>query len=233
MDSTRRDFLGRATTGAAMLTGIPLAIAATAGTAAARSPLADPVPQGGNSEFDFSWPARITKKHKAVFDCAEIESGYGVWRAFAWAGQYQQYLGIPASDLSPLIILRHNAIALAMNQAWWDRYGIGKAKNVTHPLTLQPTTKNPALLSGEADGVPAPFDQAALTKQMERGVIVLACNLAFADCVDLVARTDKVSPDEARKRALGYLIPGVIMQPSGVFAAVRAQEAGCTYVKSA
>ena len=232
MDSTRRDFLGRATTGAALPTGLPLAIAASAQVAAAASTSPEPL-QGGATAFDLTWPSKITARHKAVFDCAEIESGYGVWRAFAWAGQYQQFLGAAPAELSPVIILRHNAIALAMDHAYWEKYGIGKAKNVTHPVTLEPTAKNPALLSGDADGVPAPFDQAALTRQMARGVIVLACNLAFADCVDLVARTEKVSPEEARRQALTHLVPGVIMQPSGVFAAVRAQQAGCAYVKSA
>jgi hypothetical protein len=28
------------------------------------------------------------------------------------------------------------------------------------------------------------------------------------------------------------MVPGVILQPSGVFAAVRAQEAGCHYVRA-
>ena len=221
----RREFLGRATTGAALLAGFPLALAATACT-----------PQDGeaqaNTEWDLAWVNRLTGKHKAIFDCAEIESGYGVWRAFAWAGQYQQVLGATQADLSPVLILRHNAVALAMNQAFWDKYGIGKAKNVTHPITLQPTDKNPALLSGDADGVPAPFDQAALTKQLERGVVALACNLALDDCVQMVAKADGISAEEARKIAVAHLVPGVILQPSGVFAAVRAQEAGAVYVKS-
>ena len=34
----------------------------------------------------------------------------------------------------------------------------------------------------------------------------------------------------ARTRALSLLIPGVTLQPSGVFAALRAQEAGCRYL---
>ena len=36
----------------------------------------------------------------------------------------------------------------------------------------------------------------------------------------------------ARKQAIGYLVPGVILQPSGVFAAIRAQEAGATYLRA-
>jgi hypothetical protein len=185
--------------------------------------------QGG--AWDLSWVGKLRGKHKACFDCTEPESGYGVWRASAWAGQYMEVMKVTAADLSPLIILRHNAIVLAMQQSFWDKYGIGKAKGVTHPLTQQPTTKNPALLD-ERDGIPAPFNMGALPKQLGRGVIALACNLALQDCVDLVKKSDKVSDDEARKRAIAALVPGVVLQPSGVFAAVRAQEAGCAYVKA-
>jgi hypothetical protein len=71
-----------------------------------------------------------------------------------------------------------------------------------------------------------------LRKQLDRGVVVLACNLALDDCVDLIKNTDKISDDAARKAAIAYLVPGVILQPSGVFAAVRAQEAGAAYVKA-
>ena len=39
----------------------------------------------------------------ALLAVAEIESGYGVWRASAWANQYQQVLKIPAADLSPVV----------------------------------------------------------------------------------------------------------------------------------
>jgi hypothetical protein len=52
------------------------------------------------------------------------------------------------------------------------------------------------------------------------------------DCIDLIKATDTVSEEVARKQAIGYLVPGVILQPSGVFAAVRAQEAGAAYVKA-
>ncbi|HSA56144.1 MAG TPA: hypothetical protein VLE53_10585 [Gemmatimonadaceae bacterium] len=226
MDHDRREFLGRATTGAALLAGLPLALAATACAAEGSEA------QATGTEWDLTWVNRLTGRHKAIFDCAEVESGYGVWRAFAWATQYQQVLGAAATDISPVVILRHNAIALAMNQAFWDKYGIGQAKHVTHPMTLQPTDKNPVLLSGEADGVPAPFDQAALTKQLERGVVALACNLALEDCVQMVRTKDNVSAEEARSVAIAHMVPGVILQPSGVFAAVRAQEAGATYVRS-
>ena len=224
MEATRREFLGKVTAGAAVYSAMPLALALTACAA-----------EGSNQaagEFDLSWPSKLTGKHKAVFDMAEIESGYGLWRGNAWVGQVQQFMGAAASDVSLATILRHNAIYLAMNQAFWDKYGVGKKMNVTHPMTQQPTDKNPVLLDA-AGGVPAPFDAAALPKQQERGVVYLGCNLAFMlDVVPLVEATDKVSNEEATKTAKTYLIPGILLQPSGVFAATRAQEAGCTYVKA-
>lgn len=56
--------------------------------------------------------------------------------------------------------------------------------------------------------------------------------MALQDCIDMIAQHDKVSADEARKRAIAYLVPGVILQPSGVFAVTTAREAGAAYVKA-
>lgn len=224
MDATRRDFLGKVTASAAAFGAMPLALALTSCSA-----------EGSNQpagDFDLTWPGKLTGKHKAVFDMAEAESGYGLWRGNAWAGQVQQYMSVPATDVSLATILRHGAIVLAMDQAFWDKYGVGKLKSITHPMTQQPTDKNPVLM-GVAEGVPAPFDAAALPKQQERGVVFLACNLAFnLDIVPIVVAADKVSEADARKTALTHVLPGVLLQPSGVFAATRAQEAGCTYVKA-
>src|SRR5687767_11774733 len=224
MEATRREFLGKVTAGAAAYSAMPIALALTACAAEGSTQAA--------GEFDLTWPTKLTGKHKAVFDMAEIESGYGLWRGNAWVGQVQQYQGAAPTDVSLAIILRHNAISLAMDQAFWDKYGLGKAKSVTHPMTQQPTDKNPVLL-GVAEGVPAPFDAAALPAQQQRGVIFLACNLAFTlDCVPRVEAADKVSKEEATKIAKSHLLPGILLQPSGVFAATRAQEAGAQYVKA-
>jgi hypothetical protein len=225
MDSTRRDFLGKVTAGAAAYSVLPFAAIAVTACAA----------EGSNQpagDFDLSWPTKLTGKHKAVFDMAEVESGYGLWRGNAWVGQVQQFLSAAPSDVSLVTVLRHNAIYLAMDQAFWDKYGVGKKMNVMHPITAQATDKNPVLM-GVAEGVPAPFDAAALPEQQKRGAVYLACNLAFSlDVIPLVESTDKVTTEVATKTAKAHILPGVLLQPSGVFAATMAQEAGCQYVKA-
>jgi hypothetical protein len=226
-DTTRRDFLGKIAVNAAMLGAMPLSLdfASADALAAAAAPV-----QG--EKWDLSWTGKITGKHKTVFDVPEVDSGYGVWRASLWAKQYQEVFGAAPKDLSTVLVLRHNGITLAMQQAFWDKYGIGKAKNAMHPITQQPTDRNPALLSSSRNEVPPDFDAVALDKFISRGGIALGCNLAFADCVELVKSKEGVSDTDARKQAIGYLVPGVILQPSGVFAVIRAQEAGAVYIRA-
>lgn len=224
MGSTRRDFVNQLAAGAVGLSGL---------TAWDKVAPADLRAHGLQPQptWDVSWPQRLKGRHKACFDCTEPESGYGVWRTGAWARQFMDVMKVSATALAPVLILRHNAIILALQQGFWDTYKLGALKQVTHPLTGAPTDRNPALLD-ERDGVPEPFSAMSLPKQVSRGVVALACNLALQDCVELVKRVDGVSDEVARTRAVAALVPGVILQPSGVFAAVLAQESDCVYVKA-
>lgn len=222
MSTTRRRFIDSLATGALALGAVPVALSAL--PAEFRADVA----QGA---WDTRWTERLTGKVRAVFDVPEVESGYGVWRATIWARQYEQVLGIPARDLSTALVIRHNAIILAMQQGFWDRYGIGKAKGVLHPLTDEPTDRNPALL-GARDGVPEPQAGFALDRFIAAGGIALACDLALQDLVGLIERTDKVPAAQAKEQAKQWLVPGVILQPSGIFAVLRAQQSGALYVRA-
>jgi hypothetical protein len=228
METSRRDFLGRVAATTAMLGALPLPAGAT--SLAVERLTADE--GGAPADWDLSWVNRITTKHRALFDVPEIENGYGVWRASIWVNQYADTLKVPVKDMTPVLVLRHTAIWLAMQQPMWDAHGVGKMKTVMHPVTLQPTDRNPALLTA-ADGAPAPFDSFALPKFLARGGIALACDLALQfEVVRAIQGKDNVSPEEAHKRAVAGLVPGVILQPSGVFAAIRAQDAGCRYLRA-
>ena len=220
----RREFIQHAASRATALAAVPVWLGP-----GILSPRQD---AGATSdEWDLAWTSRLRGKHKAVFDVAEVESGFGVYRAAAWAGQYMDVLKATPADLSLVVILRAHAVVLALQQPFWDKYEVGRARRVTHPVTLRETTKNPVLLD-ESDGLPAPLANAALPKQLGRGVIALACNLALQSWIDVIKAKRKVSEEEARKEALAALVPGVILQPSGVFAATLAQEHGCAYIRA-
>jgi len=222
----RRTFLEQLGAGA-MLATLPTAAGLSRGVAPAAAQSPSP-----HQEWDTSWARRITGKYRAVFDVPEIESGYGVWRASLWERQYSDVLGAQPADLSAVLVIRHTAIALAMKQSFWDQYDVAGNNEVMHPISQEKTDRNPVLLTSAREEVPAMFDDVMLDRFLARGGIVLACNLAFDDMIQLVVKKDGGTPEAARAKAVAGMVPGVIMQPSGVFASLYAQEFGCRYLRA-
>lgn len=248
MPSDRRHFLQRVAVGAASLAAVPTALHAA--DASFRDELRRDTLSGpfsldavereyldaersvsvADPEWDISWTKKLTGKHKALFDCPGVGGGAGVIRAGLWAKQYTDVLKAQPSDLSPVIVLRHEGIILAMQQSFWDMYKIGKRNNIRDGNGKK-TNKNPALALPLAEGEkPRPFDAFMLEQQIARGVTVLACNMAFGGCVRTVMKEDKLAMPEARAKAIPMLVPGIVLQPSGIFADTLAQENGCVFV---
>ena len=224
MSADRREFLTRLASSTAVLGGLSMALPLNSASAAFADAFDDAAPSAQDGAWDTKWPDRLTGRVRTVFDVPEIESGYGVWRASIWANQYEATLKIPRAQLSTALVIRHNAIVLAMTQEYWDTYGVGADNSIPHPVTGEPTRRNPALL-GAADGVGAPFSEFALGPFMARGGVVLACDLALqAVIITTIARTDGATPEVARARAIALMVPGVILQPSGVFSVLLAQQ---------
>ena len=116
MSQNRREFIEQVTAGA-MLAGVPFSADVV------RAFSAPPVASPAAEEFDLSWTKRVTGKYRAVMDVPEIDSAYGVWRGSFWAKDYADMLKASPKDCSSVIVLRHNGIALAMQQSFWDTYG--------------------------------------------------------------------------------------------------------------
>ena len=216
MSSDRRDFLGTL-----MALGATPMVAGALGT--------DSGPATLKSEFDVSWAGKLSGKRRAVFDCVEISMGLGLLRALVWQKDNADVYGTKPSDLSPVVVLRHNAIWQAMDDEFWAHHKIGELTKINDPATKQPITRNPFLGAGIL-GLPPEMGDDTLKKVLA-SCTVLACNLAFSlDVVPKVKEDMKLDDTKAREMALHHLLPGIKLQPSGVFAALRAQEAGCNYI---
>ena len=59
---------------------------------------------------------------------------------------------------------------------------------------------------------------------------VLACNLALNKVVEQKKGEAGGDAAKAREMALHHVVPGVLLQPSGVFGVLRVQEARCHYI---
>ena len=237
----RRSFIGRAAaTAAAMMGGSILgrdlgAQSVTGSTSASpRRPVSD--------TWDMSWVDRVTGTHRMVFDCPNIEAGTVLHQAFTWMKDYQEVYGAKDSDMSGVIVIRHAAIHMVLNDKLWDELDLARtlasmegpsAKPLPDPVTGEPARRNPfvasSLRGGRFGGMA--MEASALDSLMARGVTILCCNLALRRAVSIVASKDGVDQDTARAKVLANLVPGVIVMPSGIFAVTRAQEAGCNFLQ--
>jgi hypothetical protein len=212
MSINRRDFLG-SFSAASLAAAVP-------GTAhGASAPI--------NEVWDLSWVERVKGKYRAVFDSPGFSDGAALFRASAWSQEYKEVYGTPPADMSAVLVVRHEGIWLAMTDEFWRKYTIGKRQKFRDSNKKQWYDHNPVAAS--PPGSPPEF-QINIPKFISDGNIVLACNLAFGAVIDVVKKEEKLTRDEAEKAARSCLLPGVILQPSGVFAVLRAQEAGCHYI---
>ncbi len=220
MANSRRDFLGRLAAGAALMGG---AASATPGRLAA-----EPGPRPVSDKWDMSWIDRITGKFRAVFDSPKIEDGGQIFRAAIWQSQITEVYGVKDQEVNSVLVIRHGGIPLAMDDAFWERHQIGKKRKMKDPWTGKTAIANPIRSYQGKTDVPPGMAGTSLEGYMAKGGIVLACNFAFGLMVHLESELSKEKDRAAvRTRVLSNLVPGIILQPSGFFALLEAQRAGC------
>ncbi|MES2305246.1 MAG: hypothetical protein V4558_07050 [Gemmatimonadota bacterium] len=219
-NNPRRDFLGWL--GASALLG------ATASPLGASAPPSESDPRALAVDYDMTWTDKLTGKYRAVFDSPEASEGAALFRAIVWQDHYKAVYGTDPKEMTPVVVFRHAAIPLVMNDAYWERFEVGKETKIRDAKGKKWTKVNP--IRAAPAGSPPAASKYTLETFLANGGIVLACNMAFSEIVGAFMKADKLKRDEARKKALEQLIPGVILQPSGVFAALRAQQGGCAYL---
>ena len=183
------------------------------------------------------WLSRIRGTHRAVFDNPR-DDGTGLIRAWIWLNQCQSVLGAAGDDCTAVVVLRHGAVTLAMNDAFWARYEIALSGSTPEKPNIP--KRNPQMAAAMVDSMgmsPPParaFAQGlGLDALIARGGIVVACEFAFWGVTQRVLNRDKTTEPEARERALAHLVPGVSLVPSGFLALAAAQQHGCSFVTNA
>lgn len=188
---------------------------------------ANPHPAPVTDTWDMSWTERVAGKYRAVFDSPEPADGAALFRAVAWCDMYKEVYGADRKDMSPVVVFRHRAVPMIMRNAYWDRYDVGKKSRMKDEKGKW-AKANPVSTGGAE--LAANVAKYKIETFLAGGGVVLACNWAFGQVVSTVREKDKLDQAAARARALELMIPGVILQPNGIFAALRAQEAGCNYI---
>jgi hypothetical protein len=165
------------------------------------------------AEWDLTWIDRLTGKYRTVFDAPEVNDGTAFTNASVFMMGFKEVYDASDADMQAVIVMRHRGVVLAFNDAMWEKYGLAIESKVPNGEKKNPWTSDMAGLKG-------------------RGAILLACNLAANRVARETAKRMNLDAETVRKDLFANLIPGVVLQPSGVFATIRAQQAGCAFMKS-
>ena len=212
----RRDFLG-------------LAATATAAGLGTMVPVTGAVAASDNPSTDFTrWLDSIPGTYKQLYDMPEVNGGMGLVWSFAFFATGAPAYGLPESDLGVVVVLRHNALPLALNDSVWAKYKLGEVFKINDPDTKAPAVRNPFYLNPGALQVPVP--DAVLQKLIARGVKVSACNLAITVYSGMVAQKMGLKHEDVKKEWTEGVLPGIQVVPSGVVACNGAASRGCSYV---
>ena len=215
----RRDFLGQLGAAAAALCARPI-----------RSD-GHHVP-GPDSPWDLSWVDRLADvPYRVVFDATDVADGFALDLAVMFLDQYHEVYGTRDDQARAVIVMRQLGTPLALGDALWDRYAIGEEIKLRDPATHQPARRNPFLRA--AAGASPEAAKPKLEALRARGTILLLCNIAANNWASRHATLTHRDVEEVRAEVRNGLAPGVILVPSGVFALIRAQNAGCALMRGA
>ena len=231
--TNRRSFLGIIATGAAAigLTSIAPSLSAFAGEAKF-----DPKVYGDPEEMF----KKINGKHRVVFDSPE-PNGVSV---FVWSKVFlltNAATGTPEKDSNVVVVLRHDSIPYAFNDAMWKKYkfsemfkGSGELGPVFQAADAATAAKernpmwNPKPGDFKAPGIgPVPI---GINELQASGVQFCVCNMAMTVYSNVVAMQTGAKPEDVLKDWTANVLPGVQVVPSGVWALGRAQEKQCAYI---
>jgi len=211
----RRGFLG----GVAVL-GAVAGLAERPGAAAAAGS-ADAIAAGFAK-----WLDAIGGKHRQVFDAPEPNGGMALISSFVFLLTGPAAYAVPESDLGVVVVLRHNAIPIALDDALWSKYKLGEAFKIMDPANNAPATRNFFVGGKPGDLVIA---DAAIDRLVKRGVRFGVCGAAIAVFSGIAAKRMGLSPDQVHMEWIAGVLPGVQVVPSGVVAVNGAQARGCSY----
>jgi hypothetical protein len=223
--ASRRDFLGKLAGTAALLGMSNLPLAASAET------IHDSHLHSGDLADPDEWfKTNIKGKHKIVFDSPEPKQIF----TFAWPLVFvltNKGTGTDAKDCSVVVVLRHNSIGYALNDALWAKYKLGEMFKVNDPRTSAPATRNP-FWDTKPDDFKVPGLGAVpigIRDLQANGILFCACDMAITVYSAVVAMNTNQDAAVVKKEWVAGMIPDIPAMPSGVWAVGRAQEHGCSY----
>jgi intracellular sulfur oxidation DsrE/DsrF family protein len=181
------------------------------------------------AEWDMSWLDRLkSAPYKAVIDANVLEEGYAPALASGLLGDFRETQGTSEDQVRIVIVARRLGTPLVLNDSLWERYPIGEDTKTTDSAGA-PLKRNPFYRPRPGASPDSGNDK--LESLQKRGLILVVCNIALNNWSRGMAQKTNRTHADVFAEAKANLVPGTVIMPSGVFAIMRAQNAGCAYMR--
>lgn len=176
--------------------------------------------------WDTSWLERLkSATYRVVFNASDIVDGIVGDYVSSFLDGYREVHGTSDADTRAVVVFRRNGTGMGFNDAMWDRYAIGEYAKVKDSATKMLARRN--VFWRHAGG----SQDTSLERLTERGTISLVCNVATHGFSRGLAEQNKMDPDVVYTDLTKNLIPGAVLVPTGIYALIRAQNAGCAFMQ--
>jgi hypothetical protein len=227
--SDRREFLHRVVgAGVAVAGSSLLAGCATTGAAAGVS---NSRPAQNAGQWDMSWRNKLAR-FRTAYDSPEVYDGAALAYADAAYAGYTE-TGVKEADFTPILILRHRATSMVLDDEMWSRMGLGETFKLKDPTTGETAKRNPFINWKQGDRHSNIGRRSGIDSLVSRGAVVLACNKAMAGLAYTLREKekDRWTSESALAELHKHVLPGCYVMPNGVFAVSAAQDSGANYMR--
>lgn len=227
----RREFLKKIAASGAVLAAAAADPMFAAAQAAVPSTMGQ-APQQPVSQWDDSWATTLAAgKYRAVIDSPEMGEGDFLWHAHAFIDGCKKALGAAESEVAVAVVIRHAAIAAAYNDAIWTKYDLGRRLKVKDPVTEKKAKRNPFLVVPDGETKFDWLKPMTITGLGARGVTFPCCNQATRFLASQIAGWSHQDREVVYTELKANLVPGARLQPTGLYATMRAQQVGAAFMR--
>ena len=190
---------------------------------------ASPRPRAPGEPWDMSWLERLkSATYRAVIDANTLEEGYAPDLAGGLINTFHEVHGTSDDQVRIVIVARRGGTPLVLGDAVSEKFPLGEDTKMNDG-DGKPYRRNP--FYRPRPGASPESAANKLESLQKRGVILLVCNIALNNWVRNLAERTKRDTAEVKTEVFANLVPGTTVMPSGVFSLMRAQNAGCAYMR--
>lgn len=219
-DASRRAFLANASQASLLgAFGWP-ALAFDDGVAAASG--------AGAAVYDLSWTKRLEKATDRALIDIPMPTEFPLQIAARILDNCDAAYGAGKHRAVIVLNIRTRAVAMALTQAMWTKYALGKDVGIKGRDGNAPAISESNPFLDLPEGGDAAYGY--VTNLVQRGALAVVCDFAMGHMANRLAQRMNLAKDDVHRELAANLVPGAFLVPSGMFGLMKAQNLGCAYV---